>query len=176
MNPVVTHCSKAPGFQPLKLKCDFLFSQNLLLSNSTCAATARVAEDPSDLTARRRLVDAALKAGAADEAVAAAAEGPRLLCQQNKAASSQKKPQFRGGAGGAGARSRSGVGYGARDVTATDVADAHFTHGVALQARYAAAQAQRREDQQDLIEAVVAYRKCRAAAPRHGGALQVESS
>jgi hypothetical protein len=43
-NPVVTHSlGKAPGFNPWKLKCDYVIHgfQKLLFSNSTCTATFR---------------------------------------------------------------------------------------------------------------------------------------
>lgn len=119
--------------------------------------------------------DAALKAGATDEAVEVAAEGVKLTRRGHHHTSmKKKKPQFRGGRDGPGARSRAGVGYvrgtygvrgtgygvgyGAGEMTAADVADAHFTHGVALQARYAAAQVERREDPRDLLDAAAAYR------------------
>lgn len=103
--------------------------------------------------------DAALKAGATDEAVEVAAEGVKLTRRGHHHTSmKKKKPQFRGGRDGPGARSRAGIGYGAGEMTAADVADAHFTHGVALQARYAAAQVERREDPRDLLDAAAAYR------------------
>lgn len=102
--------------------------------------------------------DAALKAGATDEAVEVAADGTKLIRRGHHTSMKKKKPQFRGGRDSAGARSRAGVGYGAGEMTAADIADAHFTHGVALQARYAAAQVERREDPRDLLDAAAAYR------------------
>ena len=88
-----------------------------LHSHSLETLRARVAENPKDGTARRRLVDAALKAGAADEAVEVAAEGARLVtiapggfvvtAEGGVEPVRKPKPQFRGKSD---VRSQSGVG------------------------------------------------------------------
>lgn len=119
------------------------------------ALRAKVAARPADLAARRRLVDAALKAGAVDEAVEAAAAGADMTTTATD--------RGRGGFRGRGKKP---------SFSSADVAEAHFAHGVALQARYASDQKSRRERPADLLAAAAAYRRCRSADPRHRAATE----